>query len=172
VTATLRNELNDVARRQAALSEAGDTHPLLPALRAEALELSRQIDAEVQRIVSGLQNAAQIAEARASSLERALKDASGQVELETQARVKLAELQRSVAARTGDYETLLSRSRIASAEEALFSSESRTISPAIVPDEPSFPQKKLLTVVAFIFGLGLGTVGAIIRDARLQQRGV
>src|SRR5690606_22434504 len=118
-----------------------------------------QIGAEVRRIVAGIQNEAAIAQTRVSSLEQSLSQLQNKAGQNNQALIKLRELEREAAANRAVYESFLSRFKETSQQGDLQTADSRVISQATIPVNPSSPRKGLIgavtLVLSFMAGAGL-----------------
>lgn len=166
----LRGRRAEVARTEAdLLSKYGDRHPELTRIRNELREMDRQIQAEVERVVVNLKNELEVAESRAGSLEAALASASGRSGTDNRHAVALRELERVAASDRELYESFLARARLAQEEASINIAEARIISPAHIPDNPTYPRKKLSAMLGLIFGLGAGVCGAAIME--VSRRG-
>lgn len=165
VISALRGQYAEVTRREADLvSRYGGRHPEVVNVSAERRDVERQIKAEVGRIIANLKNDYEVAATREQSLEQSLAALTGQTGVDNQVAVRLRELERVAAANKTLYESFLSRAKIAEEQTTLANHDSRIISAASVPMDPSFPQKKLILALALVMGLGLGTGGAFLLD--------
>ncbi len=135
------------------------SHPRMARLRAEIGDLSRQVRAEMKKIVAGLEGETRVAAAREASLKASLdrvKVTTGQANSQ---QVRLKALVRDAAATSQLLETYMGRFREASARADIEtqSPNARIISRAYVSNTPSFPKKGpiliLLTLGALIFGV-------------------
>jgi capsular exopolysaccharide synthesis family protein len=136
----------------------------MPAVLAQQRDVHRQIRAEIDRIIGNLRNALEVAEAREVALAQALDRVTGQFGIDNQVAVELRELERIAEANKVNYETFLSRARVAEDETTLLRSGAQVISAASLPETPSFPPRKIFVALGLIFGFGLGTIGAFLRQ--------
>jgi succinoglycan biosynthesis transport protein ExoP len=161
----LRARLTAITRTEAELkSRYGERHPDLVKIRTERRELEDQIRAEIEREIGNLKNELEVAESREASLAQSLAAVSDQSGVDNRVAVQLRELQRIASANKQIYESFLSRARIAEEETTLPATEARVISPANVPDSPSFPLKKLFAALGLVMGIGLGTGTAVLLE--------
>lgn len=156
----LRAKEAELARTQADLSSKyGPRHPSIINIDAQRRDIERQIGAEVRRIVAGIQNEAAIAQTRVSSLEQSLSQLQNKAGQNNQALIKLRELEREAAANRAVYESFLSRFKETSQQGDLQTADSRVISQATIPVNPSSPRKGLIgavtLVLSFMAGAGL-----------------
>jgi exopolysaccharide transport family protein len=161
----LRRQQAEVVRKEGELASAhGDRHPLVRSARAERQQINRAIDAEVKRTLINLENDYKVAHARAESLSKSLDELTGQTGIDSDVGVKLRELERINDANKALFENVISRAKITREQSNFEQQEARIISPATVPDVPSFPKKRLIIGLASIVGLLIGIGGAVASD--------
>ena len=73
-------------------------------------------------------------------------------------------LQQSAQVARAQYQNLLTRLQDFEAQASLQIADSRVVSAALVPIEPSYPRKGLVLAVMGIFALGMGIGGALLRE--------
>ena len=157
----LRRKQAELAREQAELkSRYGDRHPRMINVRAQSEDLALQIDAELKRIVTNLENEVMVARSRVGSLEEGLADEQSQRSAGEEARIGLRELSRQAAANRALYESFLGRFKETSEQQGIQEADARIISQAAVPAGPSYPRKGLFAAAGFLASLlvGLGMV--------------
>lgn len=156
----LYGQLADISRREADLtSRYSSRYPQVVTLRAERSEVERAIAAEVRRSVENLRNGYALAIARESALEKTLREATGQINIDNQTAITLRELQRTAAVDKGRFEDFLQRARITQEQSTFEARQARVIVPASPPGAPSSPKKGQTYTIALVLGLLLG-VGA------------
>ncbi|MGQ4274876.1 GumC family protein [Terrihabitans sp. B22-R8] len=161
VVSDLRSQAAEVSRREADLiARYGDRHPSVVKVRAELGDIRREIDREASRVVQNLQNELSVSKAREQALDSNVKALTGQSGADNQLSVQLRELQRIATANKALYESFLSRFKLSEEQTKLDSSEARIVSPALIPDKPSFPNKPLFLGLSLFFGLGAGVASA------------
>src|SRR3954471_468369 len=102
VVTTLRTQYADVARQEADFRAIyGERHPSIVAIRAQAADLRRQIEREIDRVVEGIRNDYQVARSREAALEGELKTLRERAEAQGQADVRLNELEREAQSDRG-----------------------------------------------------------------------
>lgn len=138
-------------------------HPRIVALESQSRNLSRQIRAEAIKILKSLETAARVANARVQSLEGSLAEAKTSATSSNQKSIELRALEREANAQKDLLETFLSRYREALARSAAdnLPADARIISRAVPPQEPSYPRKGLMTLIASL-GLSMLAVVAIL----------
>lgn len=166
VVTLLRDRHAEILRREADLRVIYDNnHPLVVQAGNERSDVEQQLAQEVDRIVNYLFNELQMAEAREAALAKALSAAGGQSGMEGQIAVELRELERSAAAIRALYDGLLSRAQSLEEAAALGTASVRLISPASIPELPSFPPRKVIALFSLMLGGALGTAGALVRES-------
>ena len=143
----------EVKRKVAELSgEYGERHPRLINARAELADLQAKMAGEVNKIVQGLRNEVEVARAREGALRRGLEQVEGTLAQSNSAEVQLHALQREADADKTMLESFLARFEETSAQMdvAVNQPDARIISRAVVPNEPSFPPKKVVLVIALM----------------------
>lgn len=159
VIARLRQQYADVVKNQADVSSKfGPQHPLVVNARAQVKATQKLIDQEVHRILEATRQAYQVAQSREDALRTSLgnlKNVSNQSSIE---QVRLRELQREADANRTLYETFLARYKETNAQESLDLPNSRMVSKADIPVQPSFPKTTLILAFAGVLGLGFGCV--------------
>jgi len=163
--AQLRTRYADLARNEADLSTRyGARHPAVATARAQLRDTQRLISDEVQRILQGRRHIYEVAAAREASLQGSLNALQGVSNEAGQAQIRLRELQREAQANRTLYESFLARYKEMSAQESLEMPDSRIVTRASVPLQPSFPNTTLTLALALLVGLGLGSVLAMVSD--------
>ena len=165
LVANLRAQEADVARREAELAaKYAGSHPQLVGLRAEHADIRRAVADEIQRITLNFRNEFEVARKREQSLEGSLAQLT-QVATETDAvKLQLKELEREDDSNRALYESFLAHSKQAHENATLDASDSRVITPALVPAAASFPRKGVFLALAAVLGLLAGVGLAFLRD--------
>jgi capsular exopolysaccharide synthesis family protein len=155
----LREQESELATREADLaSRYKPEHPAMINIKAQERDLNGKIQAEIDRIVRGMQGDVTSAQAKVSSLRQSLNDL--EVGPQSGAGVELAELQREADANRTLYESFLNRFKQTSAQEDMAEADARIISNAMVPSGPSFPNKVPLLAIAFLGSIVFGVFAA------------
>lgn len=156
----LREQETRLLTRQAELATRyKPEHPEMINIRAQLHDLDLKIQAEINRIVHGIQGDVVGARAKVASLRQSLAELqrSG---AETGADVQLRELQREAQANRALYESFLNRFKQTSAQQGIQQPDARIISEPIVPTSPSYPKKLPLIAFAFVGSLMVGVFAA------------
>jgi capsular exopolysaccharide synthesis family protein len=154
-----REQEADLERREAELTQQyGPRHPLMINLKAEKARFQKTVELEVQKIAEALRNSVEIARLREASIQRNLATVKDEMTTANQAGVQLNSLERDAEANR----VLLERFQVAYMEaNAQQDADSqvpgaRIISLAAIPDEESYPDKKLIAAISFVAATVLG----------------
>lgn len=118
------------------------SHPRLKQLNSELTDVRSQIRQEATKIVRGLENEAEVASARETSLRSSLNEVQSQASGQSDAGIKLRALEREAKANRDLLESYLARFRDASARHdmAAVPASATIVSRAPVSSKPSFPK--------------------------------
>ena len=167
VIQSLLTQEAEVKRKVAELSgEYGNRHPRLINARAELKDLQAKMSTEVNKIVQGLRNEVGVARAREASLRKALEQFEGRLAQSNNAEVQLHALQREANADNAMLESFLSRYEETSAQMdvAVNQPDARVISEAVIPNEASFPPKKVILIIALMGSTLIGLLLIFVAD--------
>jgi exopolysaccharide transport family protein len=163
--AKLRTQYADIAKTGADLSSKyGPRHPLVANIRAQLQDTQRLINEEIARIVASTRHDFEIAQSREASLQQSFDKLQGVSSDSGQAQVRLHQLQREAEANRTLYEAYLARSKETTAQESLEMPDSRIVTKAGIPIQPSSPKSMLIIGLALTLGLGAGTVLAFLAE--------
>jgi exopolysaccharide transport family protein len=159
----LRQQETEIERRMAELSqEFGERHPTMVNVRAELADIRGKLQIEVNRIVQSLRNEVAVARAREATLDQALterKRAMGEIK---SSEVQLRALEREAQANRTLLETFLTRSKETHSQQSFQQADASILSPAAVPNGPSYPNKKMMVAVALLIAGGIGVILAFL----------
>lgn len=171
VVSALRSQRGQLVVKVADLRvRYGDRHPDLQRARQELTDLDKQIQEEIDRVISNLEAKAAVSSQRLASLSGTLGSAKGQLLTNNKAMVALDDLQRRAEASQGLYESYLARYRETSASSGTERSDARVLTLASPPSMPTSPNIFLNLFFASICGVGLGLVAAFVVE--MQFRGL
>lgn len=134
---------------------------LLDSLRQLA-DVDVQIQAEINRVVSNLDAKVRVSQQRLASLSGSLGGAQGALAQNNKAMVALDDLQRKADTSQALYASYLNRYKEAVAADGAERANSRMVSDARIPTNPSFPKKSYFLALGLLLGLGAGFVAAVI----------
>ncbi len=151
----LRQQEADSSRNLAQLrSRYGDKHPAIAQEEQRLADVQRQIQLEINRILSSLEAEVNVAASGLNSLVASQAQSRSRLAGNAAAQVGFMELERKAAAARTVYEAFLNRSRGTAARDGLDQPIASQASAATIPTEPSSPNVRL----AYL----LGTVTALL----------
>lgn len=161
----LRQQEAAVLREEAQLSrEYGPLHPIMLELTAEKENLGSKIGLEVANIIANLENEVAVAHSREQALADALEEAKDRSAVTSQAEIQLRQLEREAEANRSLYQAFLTRLKQTEEQLDLVRPDAKVVSPAAVPQAPSFPKPKLMIVIGFTSSAMLGILIALLRE--------
>ena len=161
----LRGQEAELMREEAELSSRyGPRHPRMVDIASQRRNLESKIAEEVRRVVETVSSDVAIARARVRSLEGSLNQMSAQTASQSQARVKLRELEASATSSRSLYEAFLSRFKETQGQQDIQTPDARVISRAEIPTAASFPNVKLTLGAAVPGSLFLGFLLAMLAE--------
>jgi capsular exopolysaccharide synthesis family protein len=161
----LRQQEAALLQKEAQLSkEYGPQHPAMLELAAEKTNLAAKIDLEIGNVVGNLENEAAVARSREQALAEALEEAKDRSAVTGEAEIQLRQLEREADANRSLYEAFLTRLKQTEEQPDLIRADAKVVSPADVPEEPSFPKPKLMIAAGFTSSVMLGVLIAFLRE--------
>ncbi|MEX0923967.1 MAG: polysaccharide biosynthesis tyrosine autokinase [Rhodovibrionaceae bacterium] len=166
---SLRNQKAELERQAAELrSDYTDKHPKVQNIQAQLGDVDRRINAEIERIVTSLQNELDIATNNRARAQGRMEEAEGTMGESNSAEVRLRQLEREAEASRQLYESLLQRSKETAYQAGMMAPGAELVSAAAVPYGPSFPPSRLMLAVGALAGIGLGVLLALLLE-KLDQ---
>ncbi len=123
-------------------------------------------DAAFQRLLARTALEVQRATQQVQALTRSAKELGQQIARQSADLITLQQLAREAEAVRLLYEYFLARLKETSAQEGIQKADSRKLSQAVIPTEPSAPNSSLNLAISAILGLMLGTVIVFLNEAR------
>ena len=164
VMGALRGKLADASQREAdLLARYNSRHPAVVNVEAEKRDIERSIAAETQRMAQTVKSEYALAKARLDAMEQAMREATGQGELNNDDAVRLRELERTAAVNKTLFEEFLQKAKITDEQATFRARDVRVIMPA-QPGGQSFPNTRKVLLMALLAGLGLGVGGAFAME--------
>ncbi len=171
---TLRVQEAESSRTLAQLrTRYGAKHPSIAQEEQRLNDVQRQIQLEIDRVLTSLEGEVNVAASGVSSLEASQARSSSRLASNTTAQVGFLELERKAAAARTIYEAFLNRSRGAAARDGIEAPIATLSSAAIVPIAPTSPNVPLIGLLGLVFGLTGGIVGvaaAEFLDSRIRTK--
>lgn len=103
---------------------------------------------------------------KTAALERSVVELAKQVERQSAELLKLRQLEREAAASRQIYEYFLGRLKEISVQQGVHRADSRILSRALVPENPSKPRKLLIVMGAMFLGFCIGGALVLLREQR------
>ena len=143
----------------------GPRHPEILKAERELADIDKQIQEEIQRVISNLEARVQVASERTASISGSLGSARGGLAGNNAASVSLNRLERDAQVARADYESLLARFRETSSQAALQDSDASLASQARAPNRPSSPNVPVNLALGFAAALVLGAGAVLLLEA-------
>lgn len=156
------------ARMAQATAEFGPRHPVMVNLQSERNSIQARMQGEMDRVVAGIRNEASLAQARVDALNQTLSALDSEISSRSGAQIQLDALRSDVESNRLLYQSFLDQMNAAGNADFV-QSNARIISPAEVPNGPSFPNRKLLAVASL--GMALGFALALAFGVELLEGG-
>lgn len=163
---TLRARLAEAREEEETLaSSLGARHPSYQLARTRSQSVSRQLDVELDRFATSVDQRLARSRANLASLEAQLQSAGATVTAENQSSVELRQLERTAASDRLVYEAFLLRTRQLSEQEQAVNPENpQIIAAALAPLEKAGPPRTMMTGGALAFGFLFGVGLAMLRE--------
>ncbi|WDQ98395.1 Wzz/FepE/Etk N-terminal domain-containing protein [Devosia sp. J2-20] len=148
----------------ATLANADSDSPAAADLRNQLAQINESLLNEARSQVDNLQSTVSLSEQREESLRQDLRSQVLRTNLSADVLTEIYSLQQSSEIARAQYQTLLSRVQDLDTQANLQVADSRIVSPALSPQSPAFPNRRLIIVLAGLFGLGLGVALAFLYE--------
>lgn len=125
-------------------------------LRTSLTEVETQLGDAAMHAVSGLRQDLATSQGRISELRTQLRTSILDSNLPSEILTGIYELQQSAEIARAQYQTLLTRERDLDTQAYLQVADSRLVADATPPETPSFPNPRLLLLLAGLAGIGIG----------------
>lgn len=159
--ARLAQERDQLARQ---LGQIADGSQQEIDLRAALAALEGDIEERASAEIGNLRSELSGIETQISDFRSDLRNELLQSDLTSESLAQIFELQQEAAIARRQYQNLLSRVRDLEIQAGLQVADSRVVSPALAPHEPSAPNLLLILSLAVVAGLGFGTGFAFLRE--------
>ena len=164
---TMRDKYLDASRREAEITrKLGPNHIQAVRLRSEMGEYQRLIFEELGRIAESYQSTYNVAQSRQTSLEASVAKLVGVNANNNTTQVQLRQLERESDTFKTLYDNFLQRFQQTVQQQSFPVNDARVITPASVPEKPSFPRKPLVLALFMVLGLGAGSGLGALREYR------
>jgi capsular exopolysaccharide synthesis family protein len=132
-------------------------------VEAEKRDIERSMSAETQRMITTVNNEYALAKARLDATEQAFREATGQGGLDTEAAVRMRELERTAVVNKSLFEEFLQRAKVTDEQSTFRAREARVITPA-QSGAKTFPRTSAVLAIALFVGIGLGVGGGMLLE--------
>ncbi|MDP2548176.1 MULTISPECIES: polysaccharide biosynthesis tyrosine autokinase [unclassified Oceanobacter] len=143
----------------------GTKHPKMIAAQSDLDAVRDSMATQMKRIATGIEKEYMSAKVKEAALERALADKIKEVRNLNRTEFTLNEYTREVTANRTMYETFFNRIRETTETGDLQTANARISDPAVVPEVPIKPNKKLMVILTFVVSLMFGVGLALLLDA-------
>lgn len=142
----------------------GPLHPRMIAAESDLEAVRDSMLTQMMRIASGIENDFIVAKSKEQSLQEALNSSKVEVRELNRTEFALSEHLREVRANRQLYDTFFNRISETAATGDLQTANARIVDPAILPDEPIKPNKKLMVLLALVVSGMFGVALAFLLD--------
>jgi hypothetical protein len=159
VVTSLRGQYAQSAREAASLAQTlAPQHPRLIEIRAELAETRRLLSGELARLRSTVQESYRQTEANLANLRKRATELTKSQEVSGAAQIKLRQLESEAEAVRTVYSASLQRAKELEQQKRIETNNSRMLSEAVAPAQPTKPPAPLVLAAALLFGAcaGLG----------------
>ena len=165
----LKQQQATLTARIANLTETyGPRHPQAIAASAQLTSLDKTISRETGKIVAELGSEVQRGVATVAAVQARFDQLKQEALQQEVAKANLSTLEREASADDQIYRDMLERSKEIEAQNGLHSPNSEILSRAVVPDQPFFPNKRLLLLLSLIVSGAFAVGAAMILEKRNQ----
>ncbi|MDP3738003.1 MAG: polysaccharide biosynthesis tyrosine autokinase [Hyphomonadaceae bacterium] len=162
---SLRTKQTELAVRKAEVfRKYGEKHPEYQRVLVEEEDIARQIDAELRRISSSLEQEVMIARERVNTIQGSLNGAKGELAVNNRAGVEQAALEREAQASRTLFEEFNNRFKETGKLEDITEADAIIDSYAPVPSGASFPSTTLNLALGFMLGVALAGFAGLVTE--------
>ncbi len=166
--------LQGEAKLQELATQYGSNYPQYQRRLSENRSLREKLDAEMRKIVAGIESSARQSRQREAELRRALAAQHARVLGLKENRNELTVLKRNMESAERTYDTAMQRFVVSQVDSRASQTNVTVLSPAVVPLKPSRPNIILNLALSWVVGTILG-IGVVILmetfDRRVRSRG-
>ncbi|WP_242530020.1 GumC family protein [Marinobacterium iners] len=150
-----RSRVEELSRRY------GAKHPEMIAAQSELRSATANLRSQVEQVVASIEREYQLATANERSLQGSFDQNKEQIQEIQRKEFRLRELQREVDGNRSLYDTFMTRLRETSATSDFEAVNARIVDPAVEPEDPVKPKKKLIVAIAALLAAMAG-VGIVL----------
>ena len=142
----------------------GERHPSIAQEQQRLADVQRQIQLEIDRILSSLEAEVRVAASGVASLSGSQRASRQTLASNAAAQVGYMELERKAAAARAIYLAFLNRSIGTAAREGIEQPRASVASPALIPLSPTSPNMRLVSSLALVFALTFGGIAVALAE--------
>ena len=157
------------AKLEELATQYGANYPLYQRQQTENQALRQRLDAEMKKIVAGMENSKRQSRQREAELRSAMAAQRAQLLEDKVNRNELALLTRNVETAQRTYEVALQRSVVSQVDSRASQANVTVLNPAVAPREPYRPKIALNIALSVAMGAMLG-IGIVILSELLDRR--
>lgn len=165
---TVQDALRQEAAAQKLVAELsenlGPNHNKMQEAQSALASAQRYLAQQRRSVARSMVQEYNLARQAEKSLETALASATGSVQDVNRKEFQLQVLEREVSSNKQLYDLFMSRAKEMDAGSDLQAAVARVVDPAVVTTTPVRPNKGQIILVAFVLGLMLGAMGAVLLD--------
>ncbi len=161
-----KNSHHDAQNTVAELSKRyGLKHPKMQSAMANYEKAKVNYLSRLKSVARGIEGQYRAAQSSESALRQDMKSSKQEIRTINTKGYKLRELEREVETNRQLYNTFFTRFKETSETSGMNTANARIVDAATTPQIPVKPKKKLIVIIALIFGLGIGVVLAFLKEA-------
>lgn len=162
----LRENQSKAELKVAELSKRyGPKHPKMIAAQSDLSAVKESVVSQMKNLATGIENNFATAKAKEASLLKSLEITKSKMRDINRTEFALGEYVRAAKGDRALYETFFKRIRETSATGDLQTANARIVDPAVVPEFPVKPKKKLIVALVLVVSLMFGIALAFLLDA-------
>ena len=143
----------------------GPKHPKMIAARSDVEQTQANLNFQVGRVANGIETRYRGAVQTERSLKAQIDNAKHRFQDVNRKEFRLRELEREVATNQQIYDMFLTRAKETNQTEGLQTAHARIVDPAVIPQDPIKPQKKLILALTVVVSGMVGVILALLLDS-------
>jgi polysaccharide biosynthesis transport protein len=143
----------------------GPRHPRIIDAKAQIADIRTKVQMEISRVIGGLRQEAQTADARYEALQQNFDKLKSQMSGVNDRSIHLDALRRDATVDRNLLEAMLARAKEAMGSAEVAQPDARLVSSAAPPERPAYPPKMLIVLLGTVGGVMIGVVLALLRDS-------
>jgi len=165
IVAEAKRAEGDAERKLSEVSQRyGKEHPRFVQASSEMESARDNLRRQVESVVASVIREYEVARGTENTLEGVLSSAKGSVQLLNRKEGELSIYEREVEANRQMYDMFIQRTKETNVTGDLQTPIARVVDPAVVADRPVKPKKTQIVIIAFVLGIFLGVLAALLRD--------